>query len=68
MRNKDIIREIIKRFKLDASSIKKMKDYEYDLIYETLTNIKPETITKAINSFKKNEFKIKTIKTSFHKN
>lgn len=66
MKNQEIIREIFKRFKLDSNSIRKMEDYEYDLIYKALISISPEVINEAIESFKRKEFKIKVVKSSFH--
>lgn len=61
-----IITEILKRFKLDSSAIKDLKKYEYKLIYDVFSEIPPEIIDDAIDSFKKKKFKIKTVRTSFY--
>ncbi len=67
MSREAIVKEIINRFKLDKKSIKRLKDYEYELIYEALKNIDKELIVRAISDFSRGEFNIKTIRTTFSK-
>ncbi|GLI56571.1 hypothetical protein PM10SUCC1_20850 [Propionigenium maris DSM 9537] len=66
MSREEIIEEIFKRFKLDSKAIKKMEEYEYKLIYRVFSEVPPEDIDKAIEAYKKNEFKIRVIRTTYH--
>jgi len=66
MTKEQIIKEIIKRFKLDSASIKQMKEYEYILIYKSFSEISPEIIDKAIESYKNKDFKLKAVRTTYH--
>ncbi len=66
MSREEIIEEIFKRFKLDSKAIKKMEEYEYKLIYRVFSEVPPEAIDEAIESYKKNEFKIRVIRTTYH--
>ncbi len=66
MSREEIIEEIFKRFKLDSKAIKKMEEYEYKLIYRVFSEIPPETIDQAIESYKREEFKIRVIRTTYH--
>lgn len=66
MSREEIIEEIFKRFKLDSKAIKKMEEYEYKLIYRVFSGIPPETIDQAIESYKREEFKIRVIRTTYH--
>jgi len=58
---KEIITGILKRFKLDSSAIRKMEDYEYELIYRSFSRVSPEIIDEAIESYKRNDFKVRVI-------
>lgn len=66
MSREEIIEEIFKRFKLDSKAIKKMEEYEYKLIYRVFSEVPPEDIDEAIEAYKKNEFKIRVIRTTYH--
>jgi|GEM_PF-3107700 len=66
MSREEIIEEIFKRFKLDSKAIKKMEEYEYKLIYRVFSGIPPEIIDQAIESYKREEFKIRVIRTTYH--
>ncbi len=67
MSREGIIREILCRFKLDKKSIKRLKDYEYDLIYNSLEKIEKQLIYKAIKDFSEDKFQVKTIRSTFYK-
>ncbi len=67
MSKKDIIREIISRFRLDSKSFKTLEEYEYELIYETLHFLDRKIINESIEDFTQNKFKIKAIRTTFNK-
>ncbi len=66
MNKRVIIEEILKRFKLDSNAIKKMERYEYDLIYRAFSGVPPEVIDEAIESYKRSDFKVKVVKTTYH--
>ncbi len=59
MTREEIVREIIKRFKLDAYSLKNLNGYEYELIYEAFPIIDKSNINKAIDDFSNGKFKIR---------
>ncbi len=67
MQETEIIVEIIGRFKLDSRSLKRLENYEYDLIYSSLSSIEKHKINKAIKDYCEKKFKIKTIRTAFLK-
>ena len=66
MNKRVIIEEILKRFKLDSNAIKKMERYEYDLIYRAFSGVPPEVIDEAIESYKRSDFKVKVVRTTYH--
>ncbi len=66
MTREEIIKEILKRFKLDSNSLRTLELYEYDLIYSALSGITRDEINKAIEGYKSREFQVKTIRTSFY--
>ncbi len=59
MKRSEVIKEILRRFKLDSSSLKQMRPHEYDLIYKSLSEIAPEYIDKSIEEYINKEFSIK---------
>ena len=66
MSKKEIIEAILKRFKLDSNAIKRMEEYEYDLIYRDFSGVSPETIDEAIESYKRKDFKVRVVRTTYH--
>lgn len=66
MSKEKIIVEILKRFKLDSNAIKKMEEYEYELIYKSFPKVPPEIINDAIDAYNNNNFKVRIVRTSFH--
>lgn len=66
MSKEKIIEEILKRFKLDSNAIRKMEEYEYELIYKSFSKVSPELINDAIESYKRMDFKVRVVKTTFH--
>jgi len=58
---KEIITGILKRFKLDSNAIRRMEEYEYELIYRSFSRVSPETINEAIESYKRNDFRVRVI-------
>ncbi len=67
MTREEIVREIIKRFKLDAVSVKSLERYEYELIYESLKETDKESIDRAIKDFIDKKFKMRVIRTAYVK-
>ena len=61
MDKKEIITGILKRFKLDSNAIRRMEEYEYELIYRSFSRVSPETINEAIESYKRNDFRVRVI-------
>ncbi len=62
MNREEIIKEIIYRFKLDSKSLRKLKDYEYEMIYDAFKPISKRHIDNTIDDYCNNKFKIKPIK------
>lgn len=60
-----IIREILKRFRLDSNSIRRLQKYEYLLIYQSFSRLSPKVIDEAIEGYKRRDFKVKGVKNSF---
>ncbi len=58
MNNEEIIREILKRFRLDTPSIRNLEKYELELIYQAFPKIPFYKINNAISSYKNKEFSI----------
>ncbi len=67
MKKEEIIREIIWRFKLDSKSLKKLEEYEYELIYSSLNFLDRSLINETIQDYCNNKVKIKAIRTTFTK-
>lgn len=61
MDKQEIIAGILKRFKLDSNAIKRLEEYEYELIYRSFSVVSPETINEAIESYKRNDFRVRVI-------
>ena len=66
MDKKEIIEGILKRFKLDSNAIRGMEDYEYELIYRSFSGVPPEVIYEAIEGYKRNDFKVRVVRTTYH--
>ncbi len=65
MGKEEIIKGILKRFKMDSKAVRNMEDYEYELVYHSFSEIPIETIDAAIESYKNREFQVKVVISKF---
>lgn len=56
MREREILQKIGDRFRLDSYSLRKLKGYEYELIYNAFPELSRDEIMEAFKKYKEKKF------------